>query len=202
LLCVLLPNYAQALLPCPPTWSRDSYIANSISVALGSVIHSSDKEITIKVLKNFKGQLQAIVKVNRLGNSVSHYQEGALVFLRTEQRTKDNLLLFNKCAEEEVQVTGEKNFEMVIISPSDLSDADIRGLDFRGTRVGTIVGGSLEGAIYDNSTYWPTGFDPKKSGAEFCDKKLLHDCFVPPDGKLVPPDFSNAVRMIKSGETR
>lgn len=45
---------------------------------------------------------------------------------------------------------------------ANLRDADLRGADLRGTNLGVA---NLRGAIFDQSTKWPTGFDPIAAGA-------------------------------------
>ncbi|HEY7416156.1 MAG TPA: pentapeptide repeat-containing protein, partial [Ktedonobacteraceae bacterium] len=44
---------------------------------------------------------------------------------------------------------------------ADLSFADLRGADMRGY----IKAANLHGAMYDQSTWWPDGFDPIAAGA-------------------------------------
>jgi uncharacterized protein YjbI with pentapeptide repeats len=44
----------------------------------------------------------------------------------------------------------------------DLSGADLRGIDLSGA---DLQNAGLEGAIYDDDTRWPDGFDPDRHGA-------------------------------------
>src|SRR5262249_53082396 len=57
-----------------------------------------------------------------------------------------------------------------LLERADLRGADLQGADLRGSGLGATVGAAmLEGAdlteaLYDSTTRWPLGFDPKHQG--------------------------------------
>jgi uncharacterized protein YjbI with pentapeptide repeats len=56
---------------------------------------------------------------------------------------------------------------------ADLSGADLRDADFRNT---LLENTRLTNALYNDSTQWPEGFDPKKAGAKYCASGERRDC--------------------------
>jgi hypothetical protein len=58
------------------------------------------------------------------------------------------------------------------LSAANLRYADLRGADLRGASLFTAV---MDGAVYDEETRWPVGFDPEQHGARQVDIPRLSD---------------------------
>src|ERR1043166_1445355 len=56
-----------------------------------------------------------------------------------------------------------ENLKDAFLADLDLSDTDLRGVDLTGAN---LDGAFLLGALYDENTRWPDGFDPNRHGAK------------------------------------
>jgi uncharacterized protein YjbI with pentapeptide repeats len=60
-----------------------------------------------------------------------------------------------------------KDLRGAVLAGADLRGADLTGKDLRGANLtgAWLEGANLRGALYDRSTRWPAGFDPRAHGA-------------------------------------